>query len=189
MPRLKRFAYLLTILSIFEMHSTTLAQVPVEPNIILIVCDDLNDFEGVFGGHPQAQTPNMDALAASGVTFINAHSNAPICGPSRSSFVTGIYPHTSNNYAFENWYNPGKSNFAVNPILENSKTLMRYMRDNVIASGERAAFRLSVPALGRYVGWNVDNVAISGEAVPEPKTYALILGSLVLLFGWYYRRR
>ena len=130
MPLLKRFAYLLTILSIFEMHSTTLAQVPVEPNIILIVCDDLNDFEGVFGGHPQAQTPNMDALAASGVTFINAHSNAPICGPSRSSFVTGIYPHTSNNYAFENWYNPEKSNFAVNPILENSKTLMRYMRDN-----------------------------------------------------------
>jgi arylsulfatase A-like enzyme len=106
------------------------SQIPQNPNILLIVCDDLNDFEGVFGGHPQAQTPHMDALAAEAVTFVNAHSNAPICGPSRSSFMTGIYPHVSNNYAFENWYNPTKDSFAVNTILQNSKTLMRYMRDN-----------------------------------------------------------
>jgi arylsulfatase A-like enzyme len=98
--------------------------------VLFIICDDLNDFEGVFGGHPQAKTPHMDALAASGVTFINTHSNAPICGPSRSSFVTGIYPHTSNNYAFENWYNPGRSGWFQNPILQNSKTIMHYMRDN-----------------------------------------------------------
>lgn len=106
------------------------AQIPEDCNVLFIICDDLNDFEGVFGGHPQAQTPHMDALAASGVTFINAHSNAPICGPSRSSFVTGIYPHTSNNYAFENWYNPGRSGWFQNPILQNSKTIMHYMRDN-----------------------------------------------------------
>jgi arylsulfatase A-like enzyme len=106
------------------------AQIPENCNVLFIICDDLNDFEGVFGGHPQAQTPHMDALAASGVTFINTHSNAPICGPSRSSFVTGIYPHTSNNYAFENWYNPGRSGWFQNPILQNSKTIMHYMRDN-----------------------------------------------------------
>jgi arylsulfatase A-like enzyme len=106
------------------------AQIPENCNVLFIICDDLNDFEGVFGGHPQAKTPHMDALAASGVTFINTHSNAPICGPSRSSFVTGIYPHTSNNYAFENWYNPGRSGWFQNPILQNSKTIMHYMRDN-----------------------------------------------------------
>jgi len=104
--------------------------IPENPNVILIVCDDLNDFEGIFGGHPQAKTPELDAFAAGAVRFSNAHSNAPICGPSRSSFMTGIYPHVSNNYAFDNWYNPTKSNFAVNTILQNSKTLMRYMRDN-----------------------------------------------------------
>jgi arylsulfatase A-like enzyme len=106
------------------------AQISNDLNVVLIICDDLNDFEGAFGGHPQAQTPNIDNLASNGVQFVNAHSAAPICGPSRSSFMTGIYPHTSNNYAFENWYNPGKASFQVNPILENSKTLMRYMRDN-----------------------------------------------------------
>jgi arylsulfatase A-like enzyme len=106
------------------------AQIPDSPNVLLIVCDDLNDFEGIFGGHPQAQTPNIDSLASNGVQFVNAHSSAPICGPSRSSFMTGIYPHTSNNYAFENWYNPEKGGFEVNDVLQNSKTLMRYMRDN-----------------------------------------------------------
>jgi iduronate 2-sulfatase len=84
----------------------------------------------VFGGHPQAQTPNIDALAASGVRFVNAHTNAPICGPSRSSFITGIYPHRSGIYGFGNWYNPGKPGFSVNTVLQNSKTLMHYMRDN-----------------------------------------------------------
>lgn len=103
---------------------------PENLNVLLIVCDDLNDFEGVFGGHPQAQTPNIDALAASSIRFNNAHTNAPICGPSRSSFITGIYPHTSGNYAFGNWYNPGRSGFSVNTVLQNSKTLMHYMRDN-----------------------------------------------------------
>lgn len=105
-------------------------QLPDHLNVLLIVCDDLNDFEGVFGGHPQAQTPNIDALAASGVRFVNAHTNAPICGPSRSSFITGIYPHRSGIYGFGNWYNPGKPGFSVNTVLQNSKTLMHYMRDN-----------------------------------------------------------
>jgi arylsulfatase A-like enzyme len=106
------------------------AQIPENPNVLLIVCDDLNDFEGAFGGHPQAQTPNIDSFAAGAVRFMNAHSNAPICGPSRSSFITGIYPHTSGVFAFENWYDPEKDGFSVNPLLQNSKTLMHYMRDN-----------------------------------------------------------
>ncbi len=78
---------------------------------------------------------------------------------------------------------------SVNYAWYNVSVDLTTLSDNVIAPGERAAFRLSVPALSRYVNWNVDNVAISGAIVPEPKTYALFLGSLVLLFGWYHRRR
>ena len=103
-------------------------------NVLFIVCDDLNDFEGVFGGHPQAQTPQIDALAAQSIRFVNAHTNAPICGPSRSSFMTGIYPHNSKVFGFENWYNPGRTGFTVNSILQNSKTLQHFMRDNGYAS-------------------------------------------------------
>src|SRR5882757_5702174 len=43
------------------------------PNILFIILDDLNDWCGPLGGHPQARTPNLDRLAKSGMTFTNAH--------------------------------------------------------------------------------------------------------------------
>lgn len=55
------------------------------PNILLIAIDDLNDWIGCMGGHPQAKTPNIDRLAARGVLFNNAHCQSPVCNPSRAS--------------------------------------------------------------------------------------------------------
>ncbi|MCU0787433.1 MAG: sulfatase-like hydrolase/transferase [Verrucomicrobia bacterium] len=59
------------------------------PNVVLIVCDDLNTDIGHLDSHPQAHTPNMDKLARSGVFFRHAYSNNPVCAPSRASFLTG----------------------------------------------------------------------------------------------------
>ena len=61
--------------------------------------DDLNDWVGCLGGHPQAKTPNLDRLAASGVLFDNAHCTAPACNPSRTAIMTGLSPHRSGLYA------------------------------------------------------------------------------------------
>lgn len=94
----------------------------VKPNVILIVCDDLNtDIEG-FGGHPQSQTPNISRLMESGVSFQQMHCTIPICAPSRSSFFTGIYPHTSNNFGMDNW--------NQNSVLANSKTIFAHFKEN-----------------------------------------------------------
>ncbi|MGJ8695567.1 MAG: sulfatase [Verrucomicrobiaceae bacterium] len=93
-----------------------------QPNVLLIMVDDLNDYTGYLGGHPQAITPNMDALAASGTRFVNAHTNAPICAPSRASLFTGVYPHTSHNYWFDEW--------NENEVLKNCKPLGQFMKDN-----------------------------------------------------------
>ena len=60
----------------------------------------LNDWVGCMGGHPQALTPNLDRLAATGVLFENAHCPAPACNPSRTIF-TGISPHVSGLYRNE----------------------------------------------------------------------------------------
>lgn len=67
-------------------------------NVVFICVDDLNDWIGCMGGHPQAITPAMDALAARGTLFKNAHCQAPICGPSRASFLSGRYPHETGLY-------------------------------------------------------------------------------------------
>ena len=48
-----------------------------KPNVVFIIVDDLNDWIGVMGGHPQSKTPNLDSLAEDGVLFTNAHCNAP----------------------------------------------------------------------------------------------------------------
>ena len=68
------------------------AQAKPKPNVVLIVCDDLNDYITGMGGHPQARTPNVEKLARSGVAFKRAYSNNPVCAPSRSSFLTGMFP-------------------------------------------------------------------------------------------------
>ncbi|HSH09550.1 MAG TPA: sulfatase [Oceanipulchritudo sp.] len=92
------------------------------PNVVLIVCDDLNDYVNGFGGHPQTLTPHVAKLANSGVAFKRAYSNNPVCAPSRSSFLTGIYPHTSGNLFWGKWFE--------NPVLKNSKTIMEFFREN-----------------------------------------------------------
>ncbi|MBD1420869.1 sulfatase [Sphingobacterium chuzhouense] len=67
------------------------------PNILMIAVDDLNDFIGAMG-NPDAITPNIDKLASQGVTFTNAHCQAPLCGPSRASIMTGLRPSSTGIY-------------------------------------------------------------------------------------------
>ena len=93
-----------------------------KPNVLLIVCDDLNDYVETLGGHPQTKTPNLRKFIESGVSFTQAHCNIPICNPSRASFATGIYPHTSQQFGFEDW--------DKNEILNNSRTMMAHFSAN-----------------------------------------------------------
>ena len=68
------------------------------PNILMISIDDLNDWIGVLGVNPNVKTPNIDRLAKEGILFTNAHCQAPICGPSRASLMSGLRPSTTGIY-------------------------------------------------------------------------------------------
>ena len=68
------------------------------PNVLFIAIDDMNDWAGFLDTHPQIHTPHMDALAAAGVSFTNAHVPAPICGPSRTAIMSGLWPTSSGVY-------------------------------------------------------------------------------------------
>ncbi|MCB1056969.1 MAG: sulfatase [Acidobacteria bacterium] len=71
---------------------------PSPPNVVFIAVDDLNDWVGPLGGHPQTRTPNLDRLAAEGVTFTHAYSVASACNPSRAATLTGLRPSTTGIY-------------------------------------------------------------------------------------------
>lgn len=63
-------------------------------NVLLIVCDDLNTHVST-SGYPQITTPAFDHLAAEGMTFRRAYCQYPVCGPSRASFLSGLYPQST----------------------------------------------------------------------------------------------
>jgi len=75
-----------------------------KPNILFIAIDDQNDWIGHLGGHPLAKTPHLDALAERGTTFLNAHCNAPLCNPSRTSLLIGLRPTTTGIYGLSPWF-------------------------------------------------------------------------------------
>lgn len=68
------------------------------PNIIWIMCDEMRwDSLGLLSDG-YVQTPNLDALAESGVLFRNAYCASPVCSPARASWFTGLYPHATGQF-------------------------------------------------------------------------------------------
>ena len=68
-----------------------------KPNVLFIAADDLSCALGCYGD-PIAKTPHLDRLAATGVTFLNAYNQLPLCNPTRASVMTGLRPDTIKVY-------------------------------------------------------------------------------------------
>jgi arylsulfatase A-like enzyme len=96
------------------------------PNVLVVICDDLNDTIEGMGGHPQAKTPNIDRLCRSGVRFLNAHSANPVCGPSRASLWTGLYPHTTGIYG----HNQNNFTWRDSPVLRDAVSVFEHFQAN-----------------------------------------------------------
>ncbi len=67
-------------------------------NVLLILFDDLNDWISPLNGHPDVQTPEFERIAKAGLTFENAHCDAPACNPSRTALLSGLRPSTTGVY-------------------------------------------------------------------------------------------
>src|SRR5207302_3249341 len=81
---------LLAVAALLAAPAVAVAQAP-RPNVVVVLSDDMGFSDlGCYGG--EISTPNLDALAASGLRFTQFYNNARCC-PTRASLLTGLYPH------------------------------------------------------------------------------------------------
>ncbi|MDO6439253.1 sulfatase [Cyclobacterium sp. 1_MG-2023] len=79
---------------LFLLLNTSFSLKAQKPNILLIISDDLNTNIGPYM-NTDKHTPSLDRLASEGVSFSRIYSQFPLCGPSRASFMSGLYPETN----------------------------------------------------------------------------------------------
>lgn len=131
-----REAVLVIVLSVFiwgcssnsesnSQFTTTQGIAKKRPNILLIVADDLGYSDiGAFGG--EIETPNLDGLAAKGVSFTNFHAT-PGCATTRASLLTGVDHHLTGIGTFPNWASPNQ---------EGKPGYEGYLNDRVVTLAE-----------------------------------------------------
>jgi arylsulfatase A len=131
------------------------AQAPSKPNIIFILADDLG-LDGVSAyGADKHQTPNVDALAASGIRFQNGYA-APLCGPSRCLLMTGRYAFRTGGITNQSWRprGPGAKSADEVPIA-------RLLKSAGYATGQAGKWR----QIGELPGdWGFDEFITDNTA-------------------------
>ena len=93
--------------AIFLAASLGQAEAAKQPNILIVVADDLNkDSVGVYG-NKDVKTPNIDRLASQGMRFNLAYTSTAMCAPTRQQMYTGLYPVRSGAYPNHSKVKPG----------------------------------------------------------------------------------
>jgi len=85
------------IFALFFIFAGTLVCADDRPNFVFLISDDISFDDLACYGSVDARTPNIDALATEGILFTNAYLTASSCSPSRSSIITGRYPHNNGD--------------------------------------------------------------------------------------------
>lgn len=81
------------VLALLQMPRPTVQAQTKRPNVLWLIAEDFGTELGCYGT-PEVWTPNLDKLAANGMRFTRAYTTAPVCSPSRSAFMTGMYQTT-----------------------------------------------------------------------------------------------
>lgn len=92
MKHLKRYSVIVAVFCLTTFSACSQSEKISKPNIIVILTDDQGYADlGVHGSVSDIKTPNLDALANTGVRFTNGYITAPQCSPSRAGLITGKY--------------------------------------------------------------------------------------------------
>ncbi|MGE3405701.1 MAG: sulfatase [Pirellulales bacterium] len=153
------------------------------PNVLLIVSDDLNNFLGCYGD-PLVKTPHLDRLAARGVRFDRAYCAFPLCGPSRNSFLTGLYPNSTGILA--------NAQIFRQTIPSQVSLPQAFRQAGYFAARIGKLYHYNVPASIGTDGhddpgsWELElNPAGVDRLEEEPKIFSLLPGNFGGTLSWY----
>lgn len=104
-----------------------------KPNIVYFVADQMRNDALHHMGCEASQTPNLDELLNEGVSFENAYCQNPVCVPSRCSFMTGLYPHTTGHRTMHYLQDEGEPNF-LKTMKNNGYEVIWVGRNDIIPS-------------------------------------------------------
>ncbi len=153
------------------------------PNVLFLISDDLNNSLGCYG-NSVVQTPNIDKLAARGVRFDRAYCTFPLCGPSRNSFLNGLYPNSTGILA---------NGQIFRQTIPNHVSLPQAFRHAGYFVGRIGKlYHYNVPASIGTDGhddpasWELQlNPAGVDRTEEEPKIFSLTPGSFGGTLSWY----
>ncbi len=114
----------------------------VRPNLIMVFIDDMGWEDFSCFGNRDAQTPNVDALAAEGIRFSQFYVNAPICSPSRCALTTGQYPHRWRITSFLNNRADNERRGVAQFLDPEAPTIARFLQQNGYATGHFGKWHL-----------------------------------------------
>jgi arylsulfatase A-like enzyme len=146
------------------------------PNIVFFVLDDMNDWVHSLG-YPQAITPNMDQLAAAGVSFTNAHTAGVFCAPSRTALFTGRHASTTGCYTTQVFFRDHPDIRPLQSVLHDSgyKTLgagkLFHHPAGYVDLRSWEEFFVRDPAQ-KTRGWPLDSWSSDLDFLPDPFPYS-----------------
>lgn len=150
-------------------------------NVLFLICDDLNCDLSCYG-HSLVKSPNIDRLAQRGVRFQQAYCQYPLCGPSRASFMTGMYADQTLVH---------RNAIYIREHVPNVKTLSQMFRDaDYTATRIGKIYHYNVP---KHIGtgghddpysWNHTINPRGRDVIEEPKIFSLRPGSFGGTLSW-----
>ena len=162
---------------------SALAQEARRPNVLFLISDDLNNSVGCYG-HPLVKTPNIDRLAARGVRFERAYCQFPLCGPSRNSMLTGLYPNSSGILA--------NSQIFRQTIPSHHSLPQSFRLEDYFAARIGKLYHYNVPKSIGTNGhddpgsWELElNPAGCDRTEEEPHIFSLVPGRFGGTLSWY----
>ena len=128
-----------------------------EPNVIVVLIDDMGWGDFSCFGNSEATTPHIDRIASEGIRFEQFYVNAPICSPSRCALVTGQYPQRWNIHSYLNNRADNRRRGCAQWLDPKAITLARILQQKGYATGHFGKWHLGgqrdvddAPAITEY---------------------------------------